>query len=416
MNTVVNFLKRPFKWFLKTRRRNKGIVIILIIVLSFAIMSQIQRVNAKPQYILKKVERGNITELVSETGNVANTSITNIYSPSTGIIEEIYAANNDRVISGQNLFKVKSTATEQEKSEALASYLSAKNAVDTATSNLYSLQSTMFSKWNTFKNLAESNTYQNSDQSPKYNQRSAAEFHIAEDDWLSSESNYKKQQAVISQAQAALTSANLTYQSTQDTIVKATTEGTVANMLLSVGNSVSAKSATTTIPPALIIVSNNSGTSVVVSLNEVDIPKVLAGQKVTVTLDAFPGKIFEGRVKNIDTVGTNSMGVVTYNVLTTIDDPDPEIRPGMTANVDIKVAYAENVLAVQNAAVKPFQGKKAVQVIDPKTKKPKFLPVVVGIKGPEKTEIKSGISEGTEVITGTKNGQVVSVPTGQPGQ
>ncbi|OGG16581.1 hypothetical protein A3D77_06245 [Candidatus Gottesmanbacteria bacterium RIFCSPHIGHO2_02_FULL_39_11] len=410
MSTAVQFIKRPFQWFLKTRRRNKVFILLAIVVLFFVLLGQIQRANAKPHYIFAKVARGNITELVSETGNIGSSSTTGIYSPTNGTVEEIYVANNDPVTPGQNLFKVKSSATEQEKAQALSSYLTAKTTLDTANSNLYTLQSVMFSKWDTFKTLAQTDTYENSDESPKNDQRSSAEFHIAKDDWLAAESNYKKQQAVIFQAQAALTSAHLSYQATMDTTVKATAGGVVANLQLSVGDTVQTKSST------LMIISEVANTQVDVSLNEVDIPKVAEGQKAEVTLDAFPGKTFNGSVKSIDTVGTNTSGVITYRVLISILNPGPGIKPGMTANVDIETADATNVLTVPNNAVKPYQGKKAVQILDARTKKTNYIPVVIGIKGTEKTEIKSGIAEGSEVITGTKNGPSASALMGPSGQ
>lgn len=411
MNKVTRLLTKPFKWFLKTRKRNKVGVVIVALIIVFMIINGTRQANSGPQYLFQKVSRGNITELVSETGNVGNTNRTNIYSPTNGIIEEIYVNNNDKVVIGQNLFKVRSTATEQEKAQALATYLAAKNTLDTANSNLYSLQSIMFSKWDTYKTLAEGDTYENSDGSPKYNQRSSAEFHIAEEDWLAAEANYKKQQAVISQAQASLTSANLLYQATQNTVVKATTPGVVANALISVGDAITAAGVNTVPSPVLVIISENSGANINISLNEVDIPKVKEGQKVDLTLDAFPGKTFEGIVKGIDTAGTDTSGVITYNVLINIANPDSGIRPGMTVNADIKVAQAENVLTVPNGAVKPYQGKKAVQILDAQTKKIKYIPVEIGIKGPEKTEIKSGISENMEIITGAKNGTGIIAPT-----
>ena len=89
----------------------------------------------------------------------------------------------------------------------------------------------------------------------------------------------------------------------------------------------------------------------------------------------------------------------------------------MTANVDIDVAKKENVLLVSNSAVKPYKGGKAVQIFDPKTKQPVFVPIVIGLVGIEKTQIISGIKEGTKVITALQNGQVTrsrnAVPGGQ---
>lgn len=155
-------------------------------------------------------------------------------------------------------------------------------------------------------------------------------------------------------------------------------------------------------------IANFGDYTIKLALNEVDIPKVKKGQSAQLTLDAFPGEKFKGLVVHVDSLGTNTTGVITYNVIVEITNPKDTIRPAMTANVDIQVDKAQNVLTVPNSAIKPYQGKKAVQVVDPQTRTAKYIPVEIGIKSPERTEIRSGVSEGTQVITGAKNGAVES--------
>ena len=96
----------------------------------------------------------------------------------------------------------------------------------------------------------------------------------------------------------------------------------------------------------------------------------------------------------------------TYNVVVSIHDADSGIKPGMTADVDIEVDKANDVLSVPNSAVKPYKGGRAVRVIDPKTKELQYIPVQIGIKGESKTQIIKGISEGQEIVTALSNEQV----------
>ncbi len=401
--------RKPINWFRETRLRNKIFVVIAVLLVGFFIFRNIQSSNAQPQYITESVKRVTIVEIVSETGNVGNSGKTDIFSTSNGIVEEIYAQNGDEVQVGTELFKVNSTATEQEKATTLANYLSAASVLDTANATLYSLQSTMFSKWDKYKILAENSTYENDDGTPKNDQRTLPEFHIAEKDWLAAESNYKKQQGVISQAQAALTAANLAYQATQNSVVKSTAQGKIANLSIEIGDKVSATSLVTgpaPTTPALSIVSELSNSSVKLSLNEVDISKVRTGQKASINLDAFADKTFDGKVTKVDEIGTNALGVVTYNVYVTILNFDNRIKPAMTANVDIEVDQAENVLTVPNSAIKPYKGGKAVQIYDVQSKEPKFIPIKIGVRGIDKTEVLEGVAEGVEVITALQNGQV----------
>ena len=63
-----------------------------------------------------------------------------------------------------------------------------------------------------------------------------------------------------------------------------------------------------------------------------------------------------------------------------------------------------NVLTVPNSAVKPYKGGRAVRVVDKKSKEGfKYVPVEIGLKGKDKTQILSGIKEGQEVITVVSN-------------
>ncbi len=396
-----------FHWFLSLRWRNKIILCSTAIAVVAVVIWRYRISTAAPPYILEKVTRGSVIQRVSETGHIRSTAKTDIYSPATGIVETVSIHNADTVRIGQELFTVRSTATEQEKALAWAAYLSAKNTLDTAQTTFLSLQSTMFSKWKTYKELAEGDAYENSDGTPRHDQRANPIFHIAEKDWLAAEGNFKKQQDVIAQAQAALSSSYLLYQATQNSVVKATANGTVANLGVAIGDTVSAKTTVVTPKtPALLIVTDTAETVIRLSINEVDIPKIMQGQQASITIDAIPDTTFSGTVSAVDSVGTEDQGIITYIVLVSLSDANPAIRPGMTANVDIEVDTAENVLVVSNAAIKPYQGKKAVQILDPETKKPTYVPVEIGRKSTDKTEIVSGISEGQEIISGIKNGAV----------
>jgi len=156
----------------------------------------------------------------------------------------------------------------------------------------------------------------------------------------------------------------------------------------------------------LSIISGQESFTVKLSLNEVDVPKVKTGQKARIFLDAFPDKTFDGRVVSVDEIGANTQGVVTYNVYIAILNFDNKIKPAMTANVDIEVDKAENVLTVPNSAIKPYKGGKAVQFYDHKTNLPVFVPIKIGVRGIDKTEVVEGVTEGMEVITALQNGQV----------
>lgn len=419
MDKVKQILKpaqRPINWFRKTSIRNKIIVAAVILLVGFFAYRNIQSANAKPQYITQAVERGNITQIVSETGNIETAGRVDVYSTSTGIIEEIYVEDGTSVELNQNLFKVRSTATDQEKAGAYADYISAQNTLNAAKSKMNSLKAALFNANEAFVNGRGVDN-------PSDDQKADPVYIQQESTWLQAEADYNNQAGVISAAQASFNKASFAYQATQNLIVKAPSSGTATNLSFKVGDKVSASSTsgaggsavstTATSGTPVLTIANLTDYTVKLALNEVDVPKVENGQTAKLTLDAFPNKKFKGKVTHVDSLGTNTAGVITYNIVVEITNPEDTIRPAMTANVDIEVDKAENVLTVSNSAIKPYEGKKAVQIIDSRTKTAKYLPVEVGIKSPEKTEIKGGVQEGTQVITGSKNG-VVETSGGGP--
>lgn len=395
----------PFRRFRRLSKKRKILVILVLLIIAVLIFSQIFTRNATPPYQVTTVSRSDVVEVVSETGKISSGNQIEVYSPTNGLVTTVFVQNGMTVVQGEELMSIKSSATEQEKAAALATYLSAKNALDTAQAALPSLQSAMFSKWDTFKELAESDEYEEANGTPKYTQRGLPEFHIAEKDWLAAEANYKKQQAVISQAQAAVSNTYLGYLSTQDAVIKATADGIVANLSVSVGNAVVAKTPASA-PIPLLAITNNAVTEAVVSLSETDIAKVQTGQEVVIDVNAVDNGDYHGIVNRVDSLGSEQSGVIRYRVYITISDADSKLRSGMTIDADITTKKLTDVLTVPNSAVKPYQGGRAVRVMDEATKQIKYLPVEIGIRGQEKTEIVSGLEEGQTVITTLSNEQL----------
>lgn len=101
-----------------------------------------------------------------------------------------------------------------------------------------------------------------------------------------------------------------------------------------------------------------------VEVSEVDINQIEQGQGVTLELDASPGKIYRGEVIEIALDSQASQGVVNYLVTVEISDLDQDIKPGMTAAVNIIVSSLEDVLLVPNRAVRLLDGERVVYVLE----------------------------------------------------
>ena len=386
LKQTLQLVRKPIKWFRKLRKRNKILLIIAVLVIGFIVFKRIQSSNVQPQYVTNIVEKRSISQIVSETGNVATASRVDMFSATTGIVEKIYIENGDAVKIGQSLFSVRSTATDQEKAAAYAAYQSASSAYQQALNNRRNTQAAVDNVHDQLKDHSGDENF------AEKSARTASE--------VANDNSYD----TLKSAEASLKSAEAAYRSTQNLTIRAQSSGTIANLAYKVGDKVTAGSA----GKSVLTIANFSDYTVKLALNEVDVPKVKKGESAKLNLDAFPGKTFDGKVASIDSIGTDTAGVITYNVIVEIVNPEESIRPSMTANVDIEVDKVENVLTVPNSAIKPYQGKKAVQIYDKKTKTIKYIPVEVGIKSPERTEIKSGVDEGTEVVISVKNGSLKS--------
>jgi multidrug efflux pump subunit AcrA (membrane-fusion protein) len=406
MNIVSNILNSParvLKWFSKRSLAVKIALLAAVLGTGWFAFSRLTAGDQQPQYQTAKAEKGTIVSTVSASGNVLTSNIINISTEASGVVKAVYVKDGDKVIAGQKIAEINLDKEGQQKNaSAWSSYLTAKNNLDSANINLYTLQSDMFSKWDIFKELAESSTYQNSDGSPRYEQRALPEFHIAEKNWLAAEAKYKNQQAVINQAEAALQSAWLSYQSTSP-IVTAPIAGVVSNMEVVPGmvllSQTNPTNQTTTSSQRIAVIQNEASPIISVNITEIDVPKVKIGQKVTVTLDSLLNKTFTGKVVTVDRIGTTSNNVTNYRSLIQLDTSSSKILPNMAANANIIIETKPDVLIIPSAAIHTRAGQSFVRVL--RNGRQQQIPVEVGLQGDTQTEITSGLSEDDEVIIGT---------------
>ncbi len=210
-------------------------------------------------------------------------------------------------------------------------------------------------------------------------------------------------QAQLDSAKESLANADLAY---ENNIIKAPFDGTIATLSVNPGDQASTGTAIAT------EIANNQVADI--SLNEVDVPKIKLGDQATLTFDAIDGLTLTGKVAQIDTVGTVSQGVVTYNVEIALDAQNSQVKPGMSTNASIITQVDNNVLTVPNSAIKSdSSGANYVQVLV--NGKPQQEPVQVGASNDTDTEITGGLSEGAQVVVQTISGSqaaAVSAPTG----
>ncbi len=189
-----------------------------------------------------------------------------------------------------------------------------------------------------------------------------------------------------------------------DCFTRAPFDGIVASLTAKVGQSASGTIGT--------LISKQKNVNI--PFNEVDIAKIKIGQKVTLTFDAIDGLSMTGSVVGVDTVGTVSSGVVTYNVTINLDVDDARVKPGMSVSATVITNTSQDVLVVPNSAIKTSNGTNYVEVFSSPLASP-----VTGVQGsisivlPIKTDVQIGLANdtSTEIISGLKEGDIIVTKT-----
>ena len=151
--------------------------------------------------------------------------------------------------------------------------------------------------------------------------------------------------------------------------------------------------------PGETMVSLNStgGLEIDAYVPETDIGKVSVGDAVNITLDAFPGQTFTGKVFYIDPAQTILSGVVDYKIKVSFDNMDPSIRSGLTANLDIKTQEHDNVLMLPQFAVLITDQGSYVEIL--KNGAVVTSTVTTGIRDENgNIEILTGVTNGEQVL------------------
>jgi HlyD family secretion protein len=134
-----------------------------------------------------------------------------------------------------------------------------------------------------------------------------------------------------------------------------------------------------------------------VQIPEVDINSIDVGQNVDLTFDAIINKAYQGRVVSVANIGTAQSGLVNFEVTVEILNPDEQVRPGMTAAVNIIINQLENVLTVPNRAVRLVDNETVVYLL--KNGSIEKVAIDIGASSDTISEVLSGdIKEGDKVI------------------
>jgi len=196
--------------------------------------------------------------------------------------------------------------------------------------------------------------------------------------------------ASVAQAQVAYEQA---VNNLQNVEIIAPVDGTITDIGPNVGEQVSLNG------PVVTMV-GTQGYEVEANVPEADITKILTGQSVTTTLDAYGDDTqFTGAVTAKDPAETRIQDAIYYKIHVEIDPAGKEVKPGMTANVTVNTGDAKNALIIPLRAVRTKEdtGEKTVRILV--NNQPEERKIVIGLKGDEgRIEVTSGLNEGDQVI------------------
>ena len=330
----------------------------------------------KVNYTTAIAEVQDVSTSITATGTIEPVTKVDVGTQVSGIIDKIYVDYNSEVHKGQVI-------AELDKTNLLSELASAKSNLSNAQSNL-NYQSSNYNRYKTLydKGLVSANDYENA--------RLSYEQAV--------------QQVAVQQQNVTKAQTNLGYATILSPI-----DGVVLSREVEEGQTVA--SAMTT-PTLFIIAQDLTDMRVIADIDEADIGGVQEGQHVVFTVDAYPDDTFDGTVTQVRQQATTESNVVTYEVVISAPNESLKLKPGLTASVSIFTLEKRGVLAVPSKAlrfapndailtpdqkVEDCDGPTKVWTFDGKTFKAHA--VQTGTTNGSLTEILSGITEGTEVVT-----------------
>ncbi len=378
------------------KKRRRWIVWVVLaavaVVVAVVVGSQfLTSSNTAATYTTGTVQKTSLVSTVSGSGSVAVAGVTAVQPGITGTVEDLSVKLGDTVKAGQTLFTIVNADLDAAVTRAKASYQQSKQQVQQAKISLTKAQNSLY-------NLQHPSSIA-SGPAPVVDAKAVA---VAKQEVALASMG-------VTSANLSLTSASTALSQAQDTADKRTVTAPVGGLITVLnaqngqslsGSSSSGQSAGGASGSTGALEISDLGTlRARVQVNEVDLVKIKLGQKASVSFDSLPGDDASGTVSAIAPTGTNTQGVVTYDVDVTLDTIDPRLRPNMSCTVDIVVETKESALVVPTSALHTDTATKKKYVIVVSGQQAEQVTVTTGLVVGTNTEILTGLKEGQTVVT-----------------
>jgi HlyD family secretion protein len=228
-----------------------------------------------------------------------------------------------------------------------------------------------------------------------------------------------QQRGLVAVSQAAVASAQ---KDVDDTVLRATADGTIAALNGAVGEVLAPSAGTTPLAPGstgaipgadtptspaagtvsrpggtqFLVLDNVDTFEVVVPFEESDAVRVSPNQRVDVRFDAVPDLTLPGNVVAVSPSASALSGVISYYVTVGLSQSDPRLRNGQTAQASVVTSELRDVLAVPNTAIRRQGGRTQVTV--QRFDGQQVVDITPGVVGDTYTQVLSGLSAGDEVV------------------
>jgi len=358
------------------------------------------------------VIRQPIASVISTNGKVEPVKNFEAHAPAPATVKRVLVKPGDQVKAGQLLLQLDDAEARSSAARALAQLRAAE-------ANLHAIQSggtqeeILTTRSELGKAQAERDAAQRNLQTVQRLQQSGAASPAevdearqrltradAEIQLLQSKLSKRFSAPEIEKVQAAVAEARAAYAAAQDLLrnanIQAPFAGSVYQIPVRAGSYVNAGD-------LLIQVANLEAVQVRAFVDEPEIGRLAKGEKVEITWDAVPARMWEGTLTQTPTVVTNLGTRTVGEISCQISNSDKKLLPNVNVNVTIVTARHDAALTVSREAVHDLDGKRLIyQIVDDKIRP---LEVQTGIASLTRVEILGGVSEGTRIAPGSTNAQ-----------
>ena len=283
-----------------------------------------------PEVSTVTLTRGDVVDTVGATGALEAVTTVQVGSQVSGIIEALYADYNSIVRAGEVIARLEPSLFETQIEQGRANLARADADVERLEVTVEDAET----------QLARSEDLASRDLI------STTELEAAQVAVRSAQAQLKSAQASRTQSQASL---NQNEVNLGHTVITAPIDGIVIARQVDMGQTVAASMSA---PELFIIAADLTKMRVIANIDESDVGRIRPGQVVSFTVDAYPSETFEGSVSQVRLEPVIQQNVVTYATVIDVPNNELKLKPGMTATVTLEIARRENILRIQNSALR----------------------------------------------------------------